>query len=331
MSDIHYFQRYSQKENVITNNTLRLFGQLYNDSPDRLQDLLEGLVDGVSVDLGVDMEQQTKGSGSIPDGSLKQSSFRLVLETKRTASCSLRQLKRHLEAFDGEEQRILLLLCPVSPDDTNEIEAAAKEDGTMFAAVTFADIIDLLIGEEALISEYEKDLRHLVDDYQSFCSEEGLLPSDDVLRAVPCGTSHEHNFKFDLYYAPASRGYRTHQYLGIYYGKSIRGIGKLSRIVDVDRVNGQLEGEGVEELTEDERQRIREAMDAASDLYYSIERDHTFFLVDEFHETDYTKVSKYGMQGTRYFSLRDVLGIGDTNDLPPTEEITRRLSELSWT
>ena len=60
MSDIHFFQRYSQKENVITNNTLRLFAQLYSDSPSRLADFLEGLVDGLSIDVGVSMEQQTK-------------------------------------------------------------------------------------------------------------------------------------------------------------------------------------------------------------------------------------------------------------------------------
>ncbi len=35
MSEIHYFQRYSQKENVITNNTLLLFSRLYNHSPQK--------------------------------------------------------------------------------------------------------------------------------------------------------------------------------------------------------------------------------------------------------------------------------------------------------
>ncbi len=32
MSNIHYFPRYSQKENMVTNNTLLLFSQLYNNS-----------------------------------------------------------------------------------------------------------------------------------------------------------------------------------------------------------------------------------------------------------------------------------------------------------
>jgi len=335
MSNLHYFQRYSQEENLVTNNTLRLFSELYRESPNRLRDLLEQLVDGVSVEVGVSMQQQTKGPSSVPDGALIQSSFKVVLETKKRDSFSTGQLERHLEAFDGEEQRILLLLTPREPNvgKIREAEQRLKEydEGIAFATVQFEDLIDLLVGEEeGLISEYEQDLRAVVEDYQNFCSAEGLLPDDDLMRAVPCGTSHEDNFRFDLYYHPASRGYRRHQYIGIYFDKSIRGIGRLKKTVEMERVDGNLEGKEVKELSEDEKQRIHGAMDEAPRHGYSIERDHEFFLVDRFYSTDFTKDSKYGMPGPQYFSLRDHLEIEETETLPSTDLIADKLSEATW-
>ena len=335
MSDIHYFQRYSQKENVITNNTLRLFAQIYRDSPSRLEQLLEGLVDGVDIGIGVDMQQQTSAPNSVPDGALQQSSFKVVIETKRSDTFSVDQLRRHLDAFDGEEQRILLLLTPETEDiAVNEASSIIEEeDGeVIFAAVTFSEIIDLLVGDRGLISSYEQDLSKLVEDYQNFCSEEGLLPEDDVLRAVPCGDSHEDNNAFDLYYAPASRGYRSHQFVGIYYSKSIQHIGRLDRAVAVDRVDGKLEVKRTEDesLTEDERRRIRGAMDAATKHGYDIDTGHKFFLVDEFYDTDFTKASKYGMMGTQYFSIREKLGIDKPEALPEAEKIAEQLKDKSW-
>jgi hypothetical protein len=136
----------------------------------------------------------------------------------------------------------------------------SRGQGITFGNVTFSTLIDALIGEGGIVSEYETDLRHIVRDYESFCSERGLLPDDDVLRAVPCGDTHELNVACNLYYMPASRGYRSHQYVGVYYDKSIRYIGRLEHDVEVERPGDKLEGE-VADLTDEERERIREAMD----------------------------------------------------------------------
>jgi hypothetical protein len=336
MSDIHYFQRYSQRENVVTNNTLRLFAQIYNDSPSRLKHLLEALLDGVSIDIGVEMQQQTTGPHSVPDGALEQSSFKVVIETKRSQDFSVDQLRRHAEAFDGEEQRILLLLAPQTGNGAAQ-EATSAVHGVdadiTFAVVTFKDVIDVLVGEGSLISPYERDLYELVEDYQNFCSAEGLIPDDDVLRAVPCGTSHEENAEYDLYYAPSSRGYRTHQYVGIYYDKSIRYIGRLDRSVVVHRIDGDLvvQEEDAKALTADEKHRIQSAMDAATEHGYEIETGHEFFLVDEFHETDFEKASKYGMMGAQYFNLRNYLDLDESASLPKTGQVAERLKAESWT
>ena len=85
MSEIHYFQRYSQPENVITNNTLLLLQRLYQYRPRLLQDTLAALFDDTQTTLsvGVSMNQQVQvGEHGIPDGALAQDSFRLLIETK---------------------------------------------------------------------------------------------------------------------------------------------------------------------------------------------------------------------------------------------------------
>lgn len=323
MSTTHQFQRYSSKENVITNNTLRLLGQIHDAGAGRLEELLSSVIDGISVDLGLQVNQQERGPESVPDGELSQPSFLLVLETKRGDSFREGQLKRHLEAFGGEDQQVLLLLTRGDPDmnSFDDVNEAAQDQGVTFGTVTFSTLIDALIGDDGILGEYERDLRTLVRDYESFCSEEGLLPEDDVLRAVPCGDTHELNARLNLYYMPASRGYRTHDYVGIYFNKSIQYIGKLKKDVEVNLQGGKLTGETVD-LTEEEREQIQEAM------WPAIEQNHRFLLVEKFHPTDFTKESKYGMRGAQYFSLREELEV--SGELPPTEEIAERLHEKSW-
>lgn len=326
MGSIHHFQRYSSKENVITNNTLRLLGQVYNDSPERLEALLGALAD-VSVDIDLQMTQQEAGPESVPDGALFQPSLRIVLETKRNDSFSAGQLKRHLEAFSEEDQKVLLLLTAETPDEgkMERVRRKARERDVVFGSITFSDLIDALIGEDGIVSEYETDLREIVRDYENFCSERALLPDDDVLRAVPCGDTHKLNIDCDLYYMPVSRGYRSHQYIGIYYSKSIRHVGKLAHDVEVSRTDGELRGE-TDRLTEEERERIHRAMDRRP----GIEDGIRIFLVDKFHPTDFTKESKHGMRSAQYFSLREHLDLIGAEKLPSAEEIAKRLRDASW-
>lgn len=64
-----------------------------------------------------------------------------------------------------------------------------------------------------------------------------------MLRAVPSGDTHDMNARLNLYYMPASRGYRTHDYLGIYFDMSIRYIGKLEKDMEVNLQDGKFVGE----------------------------------------------------------------------------------------
>lgn len=52
MASIHYFPRYSQKENMVTNNTLLLFSRLYNNSPYKFKLFMNNLLEDSEVEIG---------------------------------------------------------------------------------------------------------------------------------------------------------------------------------------------------------------------------------------------------------------------------------------
>ena len=340
MSRIHYFQRYSQKENAVTNNTLLLFSRLYQYSPLRFEDFLHDILVDIPIEVGVDFKQQTrtktgKKKTSIPDGLLSQNSFRIVLETKLDNNFTLRQLKGHLSAFGNETTKVLLLLKPVSItiEQRRKIEELVKDfnkdhdANIQLVATTFEDLIS---SYERVLKDRDYDMRDLIQDYEQFCDDDGLLPHvDHTMRAVSCGKSLNENFEFNLYYHPADWSYRLHKYIGIYSNKSVRGIGEMENVIHADMIGNKLNIiDSTEPITDGQRKRIIKVIPHAKEhCGYNIQHNHKFFLVKHFYPTDYHKVSKGPLRGTKYFNLLKKLGV---EELPGTEEIAVRLRELKW-
>jgi hypothetical protein len=338
MSSINFFQRYSQPENVVTNNTLRLLAQLYDHKPSLLNELIGRVVDGVSVETGISMEQQTVAEESVPDGALTQESFKILIETKPSDAYDIDQLKRHCEAFEDEQHKILMLLLKSMDDSIEEEiknELPLENRSISFTAITYEDLIENLIGDEGLIEDYDRDLENLVKDYRNFCSDEDLLPIDDLMRLVPCGGSHEETVEYDVYYAPAHRSYQKHQYIAVYFDKCVQYVGKLDCIVEADKEGDNLVVHDIRSdtdkssISEEQRNRILGVMDSAKSRGNDIESGCEFFLVDKFYETDFKKVSKYGVM-KKNFRLRDCLDMDKNEDLPNTEKIAELLKNETW-
>ena len=81
MPKIHYFQRYSSFENTVTNNTLQLLARIYNYSALKASQLLSELT-CESIEIGIGINQQERGKESVPDGSIIQKSFKILIESK---------------------------------------------------------------------------------------------------------------------------------------------------------------------------------------------------------------------------------------------------------
>lgn len=333
MTRLHLFQRYSSKENVVTNNTLLLLSRLYLSSPARLEEVLASLFEA-DISIGVQMEQQKPGPDSVPDGMLVQEPLRVVVETKVGADFWHGQLRRHLSAFQrGQRNGYLLTISPsmLGAVLVERLERAVadhnEETGCEIIpkSTTFEELLQAVKG---VMPEYDFELKEMVEDFEDYCSEMGLLPRTDYrMKAVPCGSSFDENMEFGVYYEPTSRSSREHEYLGIYKNKAIRGVGRVSKFVEGTIRDGDLHPSSGDP-SDDEATRIVSIAKLARERHgWDLSEGHRFTVVDEFARTEFKKVSKGGMRGTQYFDLGEILS---SDELPPVAEIAKALKTRSW-
>jgi hypothetical protein len=335
MSSIHYFQRYSQPENVATNNTLLLLSRLHQDSPNKFKELLNDLLDDSDLTAGVVFNQQEKGVGSVPDGSFSQSSFKVVIETKSHKHFSVQQITDHLKSFGSEEYQILLSLSPNEPDNAvkseiqKEIAAynSVSETSIKYIPTTFKTIVEKF---NNIIEEYDFELVDIIDDFEDYCIHDGLITDDESrMRVVPCGWTLNENMQYSLYYDSVGRGFSEHTYIGIYKDKAVRGIAKLNNVITADLVNGQLQVIDFRKPpSAQEKQNIIDAIAAAQKINnWNIATGHKFFCVEKFYDTFFEKKTKLALRGTKFFNLKDVLGV---QTLPSINDIATELRKHFW-
>ena len=332
MSTIHYFQRYSQRENVATNNTLLLFSRLYHYSPLLFSKFLTTLLDDYNVEPGISFSQQSKSPKSVPDGIISQSSFQIIIETKLSDLFSKGQLEQHISSFSDEKFKVLLLLGSGVPSKdfrnslTATIEASQHKD-IRHIALTFKDVIETF---REIIPEYETELQDIINDFEDYCREENLIDvGDSWLRVMACGWSLKENREFGIYYDPVDRGYSRHKYLGFYANKSVRGIGIIENIITATlNPDGSLDTKGTSDVTDFQKQRIKGVIAAAmANNKWNISHGHKFFCVKQFCETDFRKVSKGPLLRSKYFDLLKVLGV---KELPDVQKIAEMLKNKEW-
>ena len=101
------------KENVATANTMLLFSRLYSYSPNKFFDFLKSLhSESFNNDFEPEIKflNQEKGKKSVPDATITQKSFKIVIEVKMVDWFYNTQLKNHLEVFQNEDYKILLTI-----------------------------------------------------------------------------------------------------------------------------------------------------------------------------------------------------------------------------
>lgn len=289
--------------------------------------------------------ENKKRGASIPDAIIAQPSYKIVIETKLNNGFYERQLKGHLSSFSNEEYQLLLTVDPnlfptnLANNIKNDIKEFNKENSTNIKHLhmTFKDIINSL---EDILSPFDVALKELISDYRRYCIEENLIANLESLMRVPtAGTTFEFNLKNKIYYK-SYMGYRDVSYIGLYLNKSIRAIGKVSAIIDaefdsnggikVNRYyspkNGDLNGT----ITSNQREKIEYAVaNAAEEFGWDIKTLHTYYIVEEFVECNFPKVSKGGLQGFRYIDLQEIIEIDDIDKLS-INEIASRLNISEW-
>lgn len=328
MGLIHYFQRYSSRENAVTNNTLLLFAKIYEHSPLQLANLLSEIT-GENIEIGIDINQQQRMGDSIPDGSIGQRSFKILIETKVDASVDVAQLERHANQFKGEEQKILLLLTKesIEPNRLVNIESRIQSTnpGVVFSNITFESIC---IMSKRLFKEHETQINSIIEDYWQYCNDTDLFnQAKYLMRVLPCGVSLTLNAKYGIYYHPSDRGYTEHRYLGVYANKSVQYIWDIQSVFDVIWDGVKLSKQLVNGIDTDKfDQRIIAIIEESkSHCGYYIEEGHRFFCGEPV-KTNFRKVSSGGIQGARIFNIKELIGKPSS-----VEEISQKLNFLTWT
>ena len=334
---IHYFQRYHQKENVATANTMLLLSRLYSYSPNKFFRFLKSEFFMDSFEPEIVFNLQEKSVDSVPDATITQEGFKIVVETKMTDWFYSSQLINHLKSFRDEKKKLLITLSSELMEKTKleDFNKELKEYNktqkypVMHINTTFELMANAI---EDVIDDRDYEIKDILDDYRDYCYKDGLIPTSDswkYLRMQLASTTFDFNKENNVYYHDADRGYSPYAYLGLYKQKSVRLIGKVCAIITAIEKDGEIEYEAeLGEITNERKNTIVKAIKDALSYGYDLKNyKHKYFFVDKFYETDFRKVSKGGSMGAKIFDLTEIL---KSDNLPEVDQIAEILKEKTW-
>lgn len=332
---IHYFQRYHEKENVATANTMLLLSRLYSYSSDKFFRFLKSEFFSDSFEPEIVFNLQEKSIESIPDATITQESFKIVVETKMSDWFYSDQLLRHLKSFRDEKYKVMITLAPemMNPEKKKEFDEHLKEyNATQTHPVMHVNTIfeRLVEAIQDVIDDKDYEMQEVLDDYLNYCYKDKLIIVSDSwkrMRVQLAGTTFNFNVKENLYYDNIDRGFSAHDYLGLYKEKSVRAIGKITAIITAVTTETGVEYKAeLGSLSDERQQQIARAIEDAKNYGYVLDANRYFF-VDKFYETDFRKITPRAPMGSRIFDLTQIL---ETEQLPETQEIAEKLAMKTW-
>lgn len=338
---IHYFQRYHEKENVATANTMLLLSRLYSYSSEKFFRLLKSEFFSDKFEPEITFKLQEKSVQSIPDATITQESFKIVVETKMYDWFYLTQLLNHLQALSDVKYKVMITLAPVlmNLEKKKELEEKLRDYNStqkypvMHKNTTFEELANAI---QEVIDDRDYEMQEVLDDYLNYCNKDRLIIVSDSwkrMRVQLAGTTFNFNINENLYYDNIDRGFSAHDYLGLYKEKSVRAIGKIIAIITAVTTTTGLEYKAeLGDITDERKQQIKRAIDDGKNYGYVLETARYFF-VDKFYETDFKKITPRAPMGSRVFDLTQFLEMGNLTEkeqLPGTQEIANQLTSKTW-
>ncbi len=278
---------------------------------------------------------QERSVDSIPDATITQESFKIVVETKMYDWFYADQLLRHLKSFGDEKYKVMITLAPVlmNPDKKREFEEHLKEYNSkqiypvMHVNMVFERIVDAI---RDVIDDKDYEMQEVLDDYLNYCYNDKLivvLDSWKRMRVQLAGTTFNFNVRENLYYDNIDRGFSAHDYLGLYKEKSVKAIGKISAIITAFKTESGIEyNVELGELTDERKKQIDKAIEDGKNYGYVLD-SMRYFFVEKFYETAFKKITPRAPMGSRVFDLTQIL---ETANLPETPEIAELLNINTW-
>jgi len=333
MSEISMFAAYSQRENIVTNNTMLLLKTIYSDSVLIFDRLVARLVGLDSLGFGIRFEQQssfkTPEGTKISDGLIEQDPVSIYVETKTTDWFYPAQIDRYkrfmADSRPGVGQKVLILLSNFETKERLQREVLDKlsggpDDEVLIAAIGFDELL------QAVKDEVKSDndvIRTMIVDFETYLADEGLLPTwAGTLEIIPMGDSLELNKKFQCYSCPNtnSRGY-SHaraKYLGFYSRKTVAEVAEIDAVIDLKaREQGSWEIRWNNSNQDKKSLWARaEAIISNPDYYANNDfeqgRGVLLFLLSNMQtDVNFQKISPGGIMGRQYMKFKDLKSMDD--------------------
>lgn len=313
MPEITRYPHYHQAENVVTNHVMVMLRELYRASPVHLETVINGLLDE-KLTVGPRFTQQISGTDSIPDGLILQEPMAVFIETKLGSGFSLDQLDRHCKSIVSRapsgKGRILFALTAGTPEPSSDSKLAELEAKYELRVLrkTFANLLEQLSG----IQDKDPAVAEGIEEFSDFIFAQGLVPRrDQYMVGMLTGKSWRDNLAYGVYYEPAHRNakWQHASFIGLYHDKHVSHVGRIVAAVEGVQTEGAWKFEKAETgtFTDAHRNAITGIVSAAQGYYPGFQGDpHRYYIVDQFSEIDFRKVSPGGMMGHRYFDIQDI-------------------------
>ena len=347
MANIHYFQRYHSKENVHTANAFLLINRLYQYKPQYFYSFLDSLVENdpnneynFRLNMTLQAKSEQKKSSTVPDAMIVQYGYRICVEAKIGDWFYIEQIQGHLKSFNNLDTKYKLFLtlsneneCRIGTEikklvnEFNKSKELYNEERLIYIHLTFEKLIETI---EALLSDRDYEFADVLGDYREYCFEQGLIDNKyQLMKAYAVGDTLTINKKLNLYYRKSTDNIKA-DLLGLYNNKSIVAIGRIYKIIKATMPEDVLIVSGEEDITEDEYNRIKEAILDSENYGYNLRTiEHNFFMVEHFVDCEFIKTSKGGLLGGKLFELESDYGIEDIKK-KTLEEIATELSHKTW-
>ena len=330
--NVHYFQRYYQKENVSTANTMLLLSRLYNFSVEKYYKFLSNIFEDIdNFKVEPEFNLQVKSEDSVPDAMFTQSSIKIVIETKESNIFDEDQLLRHLGSFEDEKYKVLISLSPdhMSGQYKDEIDKKIneKKEDVVHINLSFEEIAQSI---QNVLTDRDYDMQFILDDYVKYCEESNLIVPKNKLMAYPVTNTYDLCKKENVYYRGIEKAQSYFEYIGLYKDKKILAIGKINTIIStIYEIDGEISfinerGELSDEIKEKIESIVEERTMKGEEV-----GDSRYYFVDCFYDTSFQKDSSGGLQKAKKFDLLEVLKVND-KDLPTTETIAEMLKGEKW-
>ena len=134
--------------------------------------------------MGEYVTLQEKSVDSVPDATITQEGFKIVVETKMSDWFYSEQLMRHLNSFGDEKYKVIITLAPelMAKDKMAEFERQLKEYNSkqthpiIHINTTFEHLANAV---QDVIDDRDYEMQDVLDDYMNYCYNDKLIPVSD--------------------------------------------------------------------------------------------------------------------------------------------------------